>query len=197
MIRRLLFAATMMLAAPVAAGPVVSPATDPAVRPIAAITGFRRLVPPAMTVAPAPLGIKLDVLRKGGLVVRDLPTGPPHVTVAKPVAGDLALSYYGIFGADAGIDFAQMRDRQGFIALNWQAGSGSIYLVDCELPGAGTATVVEVAIDGGGWLPATVSGGHLLYAVPALPPYPGYSTHAFAMRSTGTGFHGCEVSKVK
>ena len=179
MLRCLTFVAVAMLAAPVVAGSVAGP-----VRPNVAVAGFRKLVERRGQGEPTQY-------------VRDLPMGPPHVTVASPVAGNLALSYYGIFGADAGLDFAQMRDRQGFIGLNWLAADGAIYLVDCELPGAEVATVVEVAIDGGGWLPATVSGGHLLYAVPALAPFPGNSTHAFAMRSTGTGFHGCEVSKVK
>lgn len=196
MIRSLTTAAAFVAATAAAAGPIVT-APFAAGPPPAVTANLRKLMPANLHVAPAALGDKLVVLRKSGIVVRDLPLGPPRVTVAKPLSGDLTLSYYGIFGADAGLDFAQMRDRQGFIALNWQAGSGSIYLVDCELPGAATTTVVEIAVDGGGWLPATVSGGHLLYAVPALPDYPGYSTHAFAMRSTGTGFHGCEVSKVK
>lgn len=198
MIRHLLSLAIAVLAAPaVAVPPAASAALHPTMRPTATIAGLRRLTPPSLHVAPAALGLKLAVLRKGGIVVRDLPVGPPHVTVAQPVAGDLTLGYYGIFAADAGLDYAELHDRQGFIALNWQAGDGGVYLVDCELPGASATTVVEVAVDGGAWLPTAISGGHLLYAVPPLPNYPGYSTHAFAMRSPGTGFHGCEVSKVK
>ncbi|MBV8971279.1 MAG: hypothetical protein JO290_03195 [Sphingomonadaceae bacterium] len=184
-----------MIVAMVLAMAAVNPAAPPrVVSPAAA----NRLKPPAtVRVAPVPAAAKLAVLRKGGIVVRDLPVGPPRVTVAAPVNKDLSLSFYGIFAADAGLDFAQMRDRQGFIGLNWIGDPSRVYLVDCELPGSNAATVVEVAVDGAAWTPAAVSGGHLLYAVPPVPDYPGYTGRAFAMRSTGTGFHGCEVSQVK
>ncbi len=172
-------------------------ATRPPVAPAQVTAQFHRIAPATVRVAPLPPAAKLDVLRKGGIVVRDLPVGPPHVTVAAPVNQGLSLSYYGIFGADAGLDFAQMRDRQGFIGLNWLGQATGVYLVDCELPGSDPATKVEVTVDGSPWTPVVVSGGHLLYAVPPVPDYPGYNGRAFAMRSTGTGFHGCEVSQVK
>ena len=181
----------------IAAPPVVTAAGD--VRAPRTLTAdFRKLVPRNLKVAPALLSDKLVVLKSGGIVVRDLPVGPPRVTVAKPINGNLSVSYYGVFGVSTDLDFAMTQDGKGFIALNWNGAEGAVYLVDCELPSVSASTKIEFAIDGSGWQPAQVANGHLLVAVP--PAGNGqWFARAFAFRSpnSGFGFHGCEVSKVK
>jgi hypothetical protein len=161
-------------------------------------TNLRKLLPANLHVAPAPLADKLAVLRKGGIVVRDLPGLVPRVTVAKPVNGDLSLSFYSVFGVATDVDYALTEDGKGFIGINFNGVPGAVYLADCELPSVPTTTKIEVAIDGGGWLPATVANGHLLYALPTVPEnYPAARAFAFRSPNGGFGFHGCEVTKVK
>ena len=191
---RIMLTAAMLLA-PAMTGAATTPAATPnAMMTLGAAGAVRPKLPKMAAVQPVPVTAKLALLRNKGIVVRDLPTGPPKVTVAKPVVPGLSLSFYGIFAVSADMDIAMQQDGAGFFAIYWSYEPGRAYLVDCEMSGPAT---VETSSEGSGWLPGTaVANGHMLFALPGITTNGG-ATRAFAMRSkAGALFHGCEVSKV-
>lgn len=151
---RIMLTAAMLLA-PAMTGAATTPAATPnAMMTLGAAGAVRPKLPKMAAVQPVPVTAKLALLRNKGIVVRDLPTGPPKVTVAKPVVPGLSLSFYGIFAVSADMDIAMQQDEAGFFAINWSYEPGRAYLVDCEMSGPAT---VETSSEGSGWLPETRS----------------------------------------
>ena len=164
----------------------------------AAVAGppeLKRTIFPAFKFVPLAPAAKIAVLRKGGIVVRDLPIGPPRVTPAKPIVpGVLSVSFYSAFAVDAEQDAAMTQDGKGFIAINWRYDFNTVYLIDCQVSGPAT---IETALDGGNWMPAALSNGHLVFAAPGLGDN-GSGERAFAFRNTKGGlfFKSCELTKI-
>ena len=185
-------AVAVVLAPAMAAG---APRVGPAPRvDLAQLSARVAQLPPAASIS---LAAKLSVLRKGGIVVRDLPV-PRRVSPAKPVDGDVSLNFANAAMVSAQFDAAILTDPQQIAAVNFTAVPGATYLVDCEVPSNPSATKVDVLIDDGTWAGTTIADHHLIYAVPPVPPGANVM-HAFLLHSpTGSFFlRACEVTRVK
>ena len=139
----------------------------------------------------------VNALKLAGFTGAALDRASVAVSVAVPVVPKAHVAFYDFEVVDPATNLGVMLFSANPNALvSWDFVAGSAYLLDCEIqPNTTGVHAVSVSFDTVEHQSAEVTGGHIVFAVPAKPGGGTRSASIYGAKGQ-TFFHGCTITRV-